>query len=109
MKNIFSLLLAVFSIVNVLIYPLQPSQITIVSLVNIGIPGFFLAMEPNNKRIEGHFLVKVLLKAMPAALTDFFAIAALVVFSNTFGVEQTDVSVAATFLLAIVGSSQFSP
>ncbi|SFP46745.1 cation-transporting ATPase E [Butyrivibrio proteoclasticus] len=102
-KNIFSLLLAVFSIINVLVYPLQPSQITIVSLVNIGIPGFFLAMEPNNKKIEGHFLFKVLLKAMPAALTDFFAIAALVVFSNTFGVEQTDVSVAATFLLAIVG------
>jgi cation-transporting ATPase E len=102
-KNIFSLLLAVFSIINVLVYPLQPSQITIVSLVNIGIPGFFLAMEPNNKRIEGNFLTKVLLKAMPAALTDFLAIAALVVFGDTFGVSQEDISVAATFLLAIVG------
>ncbi|RKM62457.1 HAD family hydrolase [Butyrivibrio sp. CB08] len=102
-KNIFSLLLAVFSIINVLTYPLQPSQITMVSLVNIGIPGFFLAMEPNNRRIEGNFLVKVLLKAMPAALTDFFAIAALVIFGNTFGVSAEDVSVAATFLLAIVG------
>ncbi len=102
-KNIFSLLLAVCSIINVWTYPLQPSQITMVSLFNIGIPGFFLAMEPNNKRIEGHFLVKVLLKAMPAALTDFFAIAALVVFGSTFGVDPADVSVAATFLLAIVG------
>lgn len=102
-KNIFSLLLAVFSIINVVTYPLQPSQITMVSLFNIGIPGFFLAMEPNNKRIEGHFLIKVLLKAMPAALTDFLAIAALVVFGNTFGVDQVDVSVASTFLLAIVG------
>ena len=102
-KNIFSLLLALFSIINVLTYPLQPSQITMVSMVNIGIPGFFLAMEPNNKRIEGHFLIKVLLKAMPAALTDFFAIAALVVFGNTFGVNAEDVSVASTFLLAIVG------
>ncbi|MBE5822689.1 MAG: HAD family hydrolase [Butyrivibrio sp.] len=102
-KNIFSLLLAVFSIINVWTYPLQPSQITMVSLVNIGIPGFFLAMEPNNKRARGHFLIKVLLKAMPAALTDFFAIAALVVFGNTFGVSPDDVSVAATFLLAIVG------
>ena len=102
-KNIFSLLLAVFSIINVWTYPLQPSQITMVSLVNIGIPGFFLAMEPNNRRVEGHFLIKVLLKAMPAALTDFFAIAALVVFGNTFGVSMEDVSVAATFLLAIVG------
>lgn len=102
-KNIFSLLLAVFSIINVWTYPLQPSQITMVSLVNIGIPGFFLAMEPNNRRVEGHFLIKVLLKAMPAALTDFFAIAALVVFGNTFGVSSEDISVAATFLLAIVG------
>ena len=102
-KNIFSLLLAIFSIINVLTYPLQPSQITMVSMFNIGIPGFFLAMEPNNKRIEGHFLIKVLLKAMPAALTDFFAIAALVVFGNTFGVAPDDVSVASTFLLAIVG------
>jgi cation-transporting ATPase E len=102
-KNIFSVLLALFSIINVLTYPLQPSQITMVSLVNIGIPGFFLAMEPNNKCIKGHFLVKVMLKAMPAALTDFLAIAALVIFSNTFGVDAEDVSVAATFLLAIVG------
>ncbi len=102
-KNIFSLFLAVFSIINVLTYPLQPSQITMISMFNIGIPGFFLAMESNNKRIEGHFLLKVLLKAMPAALTDFFAIAALVVFGNTFGVDPEDVSVAATFLLAIVG------
>ncbi|MCR5670932.1 MAG: HAD-IC family P-type ATPase [Butyrivibrio sp.] len=102
-KNIFSLLLAVFSIINVLSYPLQPSQITMVSMFNIGIPGFFLAMEPNNKRIKGHFLMKVLLKAMPAALTDFFAIAALVVFGNTFGVNASDVSVASTFLLMIVG------
>ena len=102
-KNIFSLLLALFSIISVVTYPLQPSQITMISLFNIGIPGFFLAMEPNNKRIEGHFLIKVLLKAMPAALTDFFAIAALVIFGNTFGVKAQDVSVAATFLLAIVG------
>jgi cation-transporting ATPase E len=102
-KNIFSLLLALFSIINVLAYPLQPSQVTMISLFNIGIPGFFLAMEPNNRRIRGHFLIKVLLKAMPAALTDFFAIAALVVFGNTFGVKSEDVSVAATFLLAIVG------
>ena len=102
-KNIFSVLLALFSIINVLTYPLQPSQITMVSLVNIGIPGFFLAMEPNNRRIKGNFLIKVLLKAMPAALTDFFAIAALVVFGNVFGVGAEDISVASTFLLAIVG------
>ena len=102
-KNIFSLLLSVFSIINVLVYPLQPSQISLISMFNIGIPAFFLAMEPNRKRIEGNFLRKVVFRAMPAALTDFFAIAALVVFGSTFKVAEVDISVAATFLLAIVG------
>ena len=102
-KNIFSLLLSVFSIINVLVYPLQPSQISLISMFNIGIPAFFLAMEPNHKRIEGNFLRKVAFSAMPAALTDFFAIAALVVFGSTFKVAEVDISVAATFLLAIVG------
>ena len=102
-KNIFSLLLSVFAIINVWNYPLQPSQISLISMFNIGIPAFFLAMEPNTKKISGRFMLKVLLKAMPAALTDFFAIAALVVFGSTFGVSASDVSVAATFLLAIVG------
>ena len=102
-KNIFSLLLSVFSIVSVMVYPLQPSQISLISMFNIGIPAFFLAMEPNNRRIEGDFLRKVVFNAMPAALTDFFAIAALVVFGKTFNVAEVDISVAATFLLAIVG------
>ncbi len=102
-KNIFSLLLSMFSIFAVLNYPLKPSQISLISAFNIGIPAFFLAMEPNRKRISGQFLQRVIGKAMPAALTDFLAIAALVVFGQTFGVSEEDVSVAATMLLAIVG------
>ncbi len=102
-KNIFSMLLAVFSIINVMKYPLEPSQISLISGFNIGIPAFFLALEPNTNRIQGRFMAKVLLKAAPAALTDFFVIAALVVFGNVFGVSPQDISVAATWLLAIVG------
>ncbi len=102
-KNLFSLFLSIFSILAIYAYPLQPEQISLISMFNIGIPAFFLAMEPNNKRIQGRFLRKVVLTAMPAALTDFLAIAALVVFGNTFNVAEADISVAATFLLAIVG------
>lgn len=102
-KNIFSLLLAIFSIINVLEYPLQPTQISLISMFNIGIPAFFLALEPNTKRQEDHFLRNVLITALPAALTDFFAIAALVIFGMVFKIGAEDVSVAATFLLAIVG------
>ena len=102
-KNMFSFFLSIFSIINVLVYPLQPSQISLISMFNIGIPAFFLAMEPNSRRIQGNFLRHVVLRALPASLTDFFAIAALVVFGMTFSVSEVDISVASTFLLAIVG------
>ncbi|WP_051437748.1 cation-translocating P-type ATPase [Eubacterium xylanophilum] len=102
-KNIFSLMLAIFAIINVLSYPLQPEQVSLISMFNIGIPAFFLALEPNEQRIQGRFMTKVLLKGMPAALTNFFAIAALVIFGRVFGVAETDISVASTMLMAIVG------
>ena len=102
-KNIFSMLLAAFSIIHVIAYPLQPTQISLISAFNIGMPAFLLALEPNFERIKGRFMAKVLLRATPAALTDFLVIAALVVFGDTFGVSVKDISVASTILLAIVG------
>ena len=102
-KNIFSLLLSIFSILSVNSYPLEPTQISLISTFNIGIPAFLLSIEPNDKRIEGRFLSRVVIRAMPAALTNFFVIAAMVVFGNTFGVSSNDISVASTFLMAIIG------
>ena len=72
-------------------------------MFTIGIPAFFLALEPNKNIIKGHFLTNVFLKALPAALTDALAVGALVVFGKTFGVGEQDISTAATMLLAIVG------
>lgn len=102
-KNIFSFLLAIFSAVFMITYPLEPSQVSLISMYTIGIPAFFLALQPNRDIIKGHFLTNVFLKALPAGLTDVFAVGALVVFGQTFGVASKDISTAATMLLAIVG------
>lgn len=102
-KNIFSFLLSVASVVFMFTYPLEPSQVSLIGMFTIGVPAFFLALEPNKNMIKGHFLTNVLLKALPAALTDALAVAALVIFGRTFDVSSTDISTAATMLLAIVG------
>jgi len=102
-KNIFSMLLALFSIINTFTYPLEPSQISLVSMFNIGIPAFFLALEANEKKQHGRFIKVTLLKALPAALTSFFSIAGLVVFGKVFSITEADVGVASTFLLSFVG------
>ena len=102
-KNIFSLLLSLASLIFGFSYPLEPSQISLISLFTIGVPAFFLALESNHNQIRERFLLNVFLKALPAALTDALAVAALVVFGRIFGVNSTDISTAATMLLALVG------
>ena len=102
-KNIFSFLLSLFSVVLMITYPMEPSQISLISMFTIGVPGFFLAFQPNKERIQGHFLTNVFLKALPAGLTDVLMVGALVVFGKSFDVNTTDISTAATMLLLIVG------
>ena len=84
-------------------YPLEPSQISLISMFTIGIPGFLLSLMPNKNRIAGHFITNILTRALPAALTDFLMVATLVVFGQEFAVGSEDISTAATVLLAIVG------
>ena len=102
-KNIFSMLLAVFSMIFMLDYPLEPSQVSLISMFTIGIPSFFLALEQNKNQIQGHFLTNVLVKALPAGITDFAVVSGLVVFCREFGVEAECVSTSCTILVAIVG------
>lgn len=102
-KNIFSLIMSIFSAVFMITYPLEPSQISLISMFTIGIPAFFLALEPNRNRIEGKFLTNVFLKALPAGITDILAVASLVMCGHVFRLPSADISTAATMLLAIVG------
>lgn len=102
-KNIFSFLLSIFSMAFMITYPLEPSQISLIGMFTIGAPAFLLAMEPNKKMIQGHFLSNVLLKALPAGLTDVLIVGFLTVFGKVFGLTSEEISTAATLLLAIVG------
>ena len=102
-KNIFSLLMAIFSAICAITYPLEPSQISLISMFTIGLPGFLLALEPNRNRIEGNFMANVMLKALPAGLTDVLSVGALVICGQVFNLPSEDIATAGTMLLAVVG------
>ena len=102
-KNIFSMLLAIFSVILLLDYPLEPTQVSLISMFTIGIPSFILALEPNKNPIRGHFLTNVLVKALPAGLTDFIVVSGLVIFCREFSVDLDCLSTSCTILVAIVG------
>ena len=102
-KNIFSLFLSIFSIILMVNYPLEPSQISLISMFTIGIPAFVMSLERNTDQIKGHFLSNVLFKALPGGLTDFLVVSSLYMFCMEFRVSETDVSTSCTIILAIVG------
>ena len=102
-KNIFSFLLSALSLIFMITYPLGPAQVSLVSMMTIGTPAFLLAMEPNKNLIKGKFLTNVLLKALPAGLTDVIMVGLLILFGNVFKVSSEEMSITATLLLAIVG------
>lgn len=102
-KNIFSLLLSVISVCLGMIYPLEPSHISLISMFTIGLPGFLLALESNNTPISGHFLKSVLMRSLPAGITDAFIVASLTYSGQLFGIDKSGISTAATLVLSVVG------
>ena len=64
-KNIFSFLMAIFSLVFAMSYPLRPAQIALISAFTIGLPSFLLALENNYNPIRGKFIPNVLYRAIP--------------------------------------------
>lgn len=102
-KNLFSIILAIISAIFVFTYPLQASQLSLISLFTIGIPGFLLSLEENDKRIEKDFIKNVILKALPASLTEITAVLGVVIAGSAFKLTASEISTSAVILLAVVG------
>lgn len=102
-KNIFSLLLSLFSVILMVTYPLEPAQVSLISMFTIGVPGFLLSLEQNKDRIKGHFITNVMLKALPGGLTDVIAVGALVVCGEVFCISDASIGTIATLVLSVVG------
>lgn len=102
MKTLFSFCLSVLMLFFPGSYPFQPIQMTLVSALMVGIPGFFLALEPNNERIHGNFLRTVLGNAIPggAAVT---VCAAAAMILTAFGWDHAVCSTIATVVAGTVG------
>lgn len=79
-KNILSFFLAIITLFADFPYPFVPIQLTLISSLTIGIPSFFLALEPNHDLVHGKFLHNVFRKSFPGGLTAIF----VVLFSELF-------------------------
>ncbi len=102
-KNIFSLFMSILTICTNWHYPLQPIHLTVISALTIGIPSFFLAMEPNYSRVRGRFLRGVLRRAFPGGLTNIFVVAATMVYGEVFGLTADQTATICAGVLGVTG------
>jgi cation-transporting ATPase E len=67
-KTVYATALAVAVGIARLPFPFLPRQLTLIGSLTIGIPGFFLALEPNTTRARPDLLRRVLVFAIPAGV-----------------------------------------
>lgn len=91
-KTIFSFLLAIMAIARQGAYPIEPSQLVLIDYLVIGIPSFFLALEPNNKQVKGRFLWNILKAALPGALVVMINSLIVFAFAGALNMGKTEIS-----------------
>ena len=102
-KNIFSFLLAVISLFATFPYPVTPLQLSFLSAITIGVPSFFLALEPNHSLVKGKFLANVFRSALPGGLTDLIAVLGVELFYLVFAFTESELSTMSAILLVVIG------
>ncbi len=102
-KTTYATILAIIFMFLNRSYPFIPIQLTLTSMVTIGIPSFVLALEPNNDRINGRIIVNVLKKSLPTALTTCFNILFIMFISVFIKLSHDEISTLCVIMTGITG------
>ena len=102
-KNIFSLGLSLITFFTVLPYPIVPMHLSVIAALTIGVPSFFLAMEPNYERVTGRFMTSVLRRALPGGLTNIAVVLAAQFIAIPYGLTADQLHTVCAALLGTVG------
>ena len=102
-KTTYATLLAILFMFLPLSYPFEPIQLTLTSVVTIGIPSFILALEPNNERINGKIILNVLKRSIPTALTIVLNILIISLLPYIIRLTLDEVSTLCVLLTGLTG------
>lgn len=103
-KTIYSFLLTLFLLFLPFAFPYEPIQLTLISCMTIGIPSFILALEPDRNIIKGKFILNIVAKAIPSALTIVFSILSILTVSYVSGIDgHSEISTATIMIMGFIG------
>jgi len=86
-KTVYSFLISLLCIAFSHEYPFYPVQLSLISIICVGIPSFFLALEPNYNKVKKGFLIKVFRNALPSGICVCINIFFLIMFTSIFKLD----------------------
>ncbi|MBU3197463.1 HAD-IC family P-type ATPase [Clostridium algidicarnis] len=89
-KMIYSIIMSIVFCILFIPYPIMPIQLTLIGSITIGIPSFFLALEPNCDMVKQGFFKRVLKESIPngVAVAVTTIVVFLVSYYNKLPIEQ---------------------
>lgn len=101
-KTLFIIILAFLTIVGFInkFHPdglagfpiMYNTDLLLLEFLGIGIPSFFLAIQPNNRQIQGNFLVNAIKKALPGALAIIIEVVIAYVAAKPLGLNSAELN-----------------
>ena len=102
-KNILSFFLAIITLFADFPYPFVPIQLTLLSALTIGVPSFFLALEPNHDLVQGKFLHNVFRRSFPGGITAIVVILFAELFVYALDLPVAELSTICVVVMAVNG------
>lgn len=103
-KTIFTTILVVICIFMKSEYFYMPIHLSLITACTISFPSFILALEPNHERVKGNFMLKVISKSIPPALTVVFNVVMIVLFRQQFNIDP---DLTSTLIVIMTGTTGF--
>lgn len=103
MKTFFAICISVFVLCLNKTYPFSPIQFTLLELFVIGLPSFFLALQPNTNKIQGRFLVNIAKSTLPAGLCLVASTITMYIYQMFTGISTEVLVTLSSLALLVIG------
>lgn len=102
-KTIYAIALVIMFLFLPYTYPFSSVQLSLISMLTIGIPSFYLGLQPNDDLVEKGFFKNIISKSLPGGITMILNVVVIVSIASMFGVDNTIISTMCVFMAATIG------
>lgn len=103
MKTLFTIIVSIMVLFLGKSYPFSPVQFLILEMFVIGLPSFFLALQPNHNIIKGKFISNLLKNALPAGILLVLNAIAIYLYQYYFDISNATLATMASIAVTCSG------